>query len=51
MEDVDAVDGELEEVVEEDTQRGLINHDVVDSGVGCVCATVELEHDRGDVRF
>ena len=50
MEDVDAVDAELEEVVE-DTQRGLINHGVVDSDVECVCATAELEHGGGSVRF
>ena len=49
-ETVDAVDVELEEVIEEDPQRGFISHNVVDGNVERVCASTELEHDGGNKR-
>jgi hypothetical protein len=47
---VDPMDIELEEVVEEDAQRGLIDigHDMVDGNVERVCATTEFGHNGRD---
>jgi hypothetical protein len=47
-ETVDAVKVELEEVIEEDIQWGLVGHVVVDGDVEGICIATEFEHGGGD---